>query len=149
GLKPARSAGQVFGRRRPCSRTAAVHAPRAASQCRSRRSSAGLSTVSSSPFRTRIKFCGMTRPDDVRLACALGVDAVGFVFARRSRRRREPGGAGALRAAVAPLVDAVALFMDNSADEVRAAVAALQPSLLQFHGDEEDAFCRSFGLPYM
>lgn len=100
------------------------------------------------PFRTRIKFCGFTRPDDVRLACALGVDAVGVIFAARSRRRVEPAIAPALRAALAPMVELVALFMDNDEAEVRAAIAQLRPTLLQFHGSEDDAFCRRFGLPY-
>lgn len=101
------------------------------------------------PFRTRIKFCGMTRPGDVQLAGALGVDAVGFVFAARSRRRVAPAEAAAMRAALPPMVDAVALFMDNDAGEVRRIVAEVRPSLLQFHGDEEGAFCSSFGLPYL
>lgn len=99
--------------------------------------------------RTRIKFCGMVRPGDVRLAGALGVDAVGFVFAPGSPRRLRPQDAARLRDALAPLVDAVALFMDNSAAEVRAAIGQLQPTLLQFHGGEDDAFCRRFGLPYL
>ena len=101
------------------------------------------------PFRTRIKFCGMTRPGDIRLAGELGVDAVGLVFAQRSPRRLEPEHARAMRNALAPLVDAVALFMDNPLEEVRDVVRQVRPSLLQFHGDEDDAFCRSFGVPYI
>jgi phosphoribosylanthranilate isomerase len=101
------------------------------------------------PYRTRIKFCGMTRPGDVRLAGELGVDAVGFVFAAGSRRRVDIARAEAMRAALAPMVDAVALFSGNDAREVRQVVAAVRPTLLQFHGDEDDAFCRGFGLPYL
>jgi phosphoribosylanthranilate isomerase len=100
-------------------------------------------------FRTRIKFCGMTRAGDVRLASELGADAVGFIFADASPRRIHANEARALRLALAPLVDAVAVFRDNGADEVRDVVKVVRPSLLQFHGDEDDAFCRGFGVPYV
>ena len=100
-------------------------------------------------FRTRIKFCGMTRAGDIRLASELGADAIGFVFAPKSPRRLRPEEARLLRGALAPLVDAVALFADNSTDEVRDAIKQVRPTLLQFHGNEEDAFCRGFGVPYI
>ena len=100
-------------------------------------------------FRTRIKFCGLTRAGDVRLAGELGVDAVGLIFAQRSPRRVTPQAARALRDAMAPLVDVVALFMDNGVDEVREVIAHARPTLLQFHGSEDDEFCRRFGLPYL
>jgi phosphoribosylanthranilate isomerase len=35
----------------------------------------------------RVKICGITRPEDARLAERLGADFVGLVFARRSKRR--------------------------------------------------------------
>src|SRR5690606_21064656 len=108
-----------------------------------------MTFVSMPPFRTRIKFCGMTRAGDVRLAGELGVDAVGFVFAARSRRRVDAGQAAAMREALAPMVDAVALFMDNPAEEVRDVISRVRPSLLQFHGSEDEVFCRSFGLRYL
>jgi phosphoribosylanthranilate isomerase len=100
-------------------------------------------------FRTRIKFCGMTRAGDVRLASELGVDAIGFIFAQGSPRRIRPEEARQMRNALAPLVDAVALFRDNTAEEVRETVRQVRPTLLQFHGSEEDAFCRGFGLPWI
>lgn len=100
-------------------------------------------------FRTRIKFCGMTRPGDVRLAGELGVDAVGFVFAEGSPRRLEPEEARTLRVAMAPLVNAVAVFRNDGQSRVREVVRLVRPSLLQFHGDEDDAFCRSFGVQYI
>lgn len=100
-------------------------------------------------MRTRIKFCGLTRPGDVRLAVELGVDALGFVFAPGSPRRLDAERVGALREAVPPMVEVVALFMDNAGSEVAAAIRALRPTLLQFHGAEDDAFCRGFGLPFV
>lgn len=100
-------------------------------------------------FRTRIKFCGFTRAGDVRLASELGADAVGFVFSPNSPRRVHATEARSMRNALAPLVDAVALFMDNDPEEIRDVVKQVRPTLLQFHGGEDDAFCRSFGVPYM
>ncbi len=100
-------------------------------------------------YRTRIKFCGLTRPGDVRLAGELGVDAVGFVFAPDSPRRLTAVEARQLRLALAPMVSVVALFRGNSAAEVREVVRQLRPSVLQFHGDEDDAFCRAFRVPWM
>jgi phosphoribosylanthranilate isomerase len=101
------------------------------------------------PQRTRIKFCGMTRVEDALLAASLGVDAIGLIFAARSKRRVTPDAAAGIRDALPPFVDTVALFMDNPADEVSEAIERVRPSLLQFHGDENDAFCAAFGLPYM
>ncbi|HST46156.1 MAG TPA: phosphoribosylanthranilate isomerase [Luteimonas sp.] len=100
-------------------------------------------------FRTRIKFCGMTRAGDVRLASELGADAIGFVFVADSPRRVHAEEARAMRNALAPLVDSVAVFRDNTAEDVRDVVKQVRPSLLQFHGAEDDAFCRGFGVPYI
>lgn len=99
--------------------------------------------------RTRVKFCGLTRPGDVRLACELGVDALGFVMVRASPRVLQPSQLPGLRAAVSPLVDVVALFMNPRGSEVLDAMRRLRPTMLQFHGHENDAFCRSFGLPFL
>jgi phosphoribosylanthranilate isomerase len=101
------------------------------------------------PRRTRIKFCGLTRAEDVAVACALGVDAIGFVFAERSKRRVSPTQAAPLRDALDPFVASVALFMDNDAATVREVIDTVRPTILQFHGAEDDVFCASFGLPYL
>ena len=97
----------------------------------------------------RIKLCGFTRVADVALACDLGVDFLGLIFAMKSARRLSLAQAETLRAAMAPQSAAVALFMDNPQAEVAAVVAHIAPHFLQFHGDERDDFCHSFGLPYI
>src|SRR5690606_8953102 len=64
--------------------------------------------------RTPIKFCRSTRVGDAPMACELGAGASGFVFAEGSPRRVAAEEARAMRQALAPLVDAVALFRDNT-----------------------------------
>lgn len=98
---------------------------------------------------TRIKCCGMTRIEDALLAAQLGVDAIGLVFAARSRRHLALAQARAIRLALPPFVGTVALFMDDSAELVRQVIDVVQPDLLQFHGNEADAWCAQFGRRYM
>lgn len=99
--------------------------------------------------RTRIKFCGIRRKADAEAAVGLGVDALGFVLVPRSKRFITPEKAAVVRASVPPFVSIVALFMDADAADVQLAIDALRPDMLQFHGQEDAAFCASFGLPYL
>jgi phosphoribosylanthranilate isomerase len=101
------------------------------------------------PQRTRIKFCGITRAQDAQQAVALGVDALGFVLVPASPRFIAPPAAAIIRRALPPLVTSVALFRNPTPAFVRESLAELHPDLLQFHGDEDAAFCESFGMPYL
>jgi len=98
---------------------------------------------------TRIKCCGMTRVEDALLAARLGVDAIGLVFTARSKRRVSLEQARAIRRALPPFVDAVALFMGDEAALVDEVIAVVQPDLLQFHGDETDDWCAQFDRRYL
>ncbi len=86
--------------------------------------------------RTRIKICGLTRPEDVQAAVAAGADALGFVFYPPSPRYVTPQQAGALMSAVPPFVQTVGLFVNATPAEVAAVVAVAPVALLQLHGDE-------------
>lgn len=91
----------------------------------------------------------MTRAEDVRCAVGLGVDALGFVFVKESPRGLDPERARALLEQVPPFVTAVGLFMDAPAGEIEHVLRRTGLHLLQFHGGEDDEFCRQFGVPYL
>ncbi|WP_320826179.1 phosphoribosylanthranilate isomerase [Reinekea sp.] len=99
--------------------------------------------------RTRIKMCGMTRPEDLIKACQLGVDAVGLVFYPPSPRSLSLALAEPLAALTSALTRRVALMVNPDAGYVREVVAATQADMLQFHGDESADFCQQFGKPYI
>ncbi len=99
--------------------------------------------------RTRIKFCGMTREEDIDLALSLGVDALGFVFHRPSARYVSPERVAELVARVPATVATVGLFVDATRDKVAAVLERVSLSLLQFHGDEAPDACNAFSRPYI
>lgn len=70
---------------------------------------------------TFIKFCGMTRGEDVRMACELGVDAVGFVMWPRSPRYVTPVQVSALVRQIPAAITAVGVLVSPSDDEIAAA----------------------------
>jgi len=97
----------------------------------------------------RVKICGITRSVDIQAAVRAGVDALGFVFAPRSKRVLEPSLAAELVAQVPAFISRVGLFMDQESDAVASVLGRVPLNLLQFHGNEDAAYCRQFGLPYI
>jgi phosphoribosylanthranilate isomerase len=55
----------------------------------------------------------------------------------------------AVRNALPPFVSTVALFVNAARSEVIEVCDSLNPSLLQFHGDESPDYCASFSRPYL
>ncbi len=91
--------------------------------------------------RTRIKICGLTRPEDVMAAVAAGADALGFVFYPESPRYVTPEVARELIAAVPPFITTVGLFVNAQKEQIAQTAALAGISLLQFHGDETGDDC--------
>lgn len=100
-------------------------------------------------MHTRIKICGLTREEDVDVVADSGAEAIGFVFYPRSPRHVTPGRAAELARRVPPFMSIVGLFVNADADTIRRTLATTPIHLLQFHGDEDDAFCRQFDRPFI
>ena len=100
-------------------------------------------------MKTRIKICGITRIEDGIAAAEAGADAIGFVFYPKSPRYVQAEQAAKIVAALPPFVDVVALFVNAKAEFVRQTLAAVPINLLQFHGDEDEGYCRQFDRPYL
>ncbi len=99
--------------------------------------------------RTRIKVCGITRTADAVAAVEEGVDALGLVFYAPSPRCVDIETAAQIAREVPAFVSVVALFVDAPEASVAAVIDRVRPDLLQFHGAETAAYCRSFGRPYL
>lgn len=99
--------------------------------------------------RTRIKICGITRPEDGWAAAQCGVDAIGLVFYEPSPRAVDVAQARAICNALPPLIAPVGLFVNPSPELVRQVLTQVPLAWLQFHGDEDAEFCAQFGRPYL
>ncbi len=98
---------------------------------------------------TRVKICGITRVEDALMAVAAGADALGFVFYPPSPRAIDVSTAENIIAQLPPFVTTTALFVNPEPALVRQVIDVAQVDLLQFHGDEDPAFCDSFNRPWI
>lgn len=100
-------------------------------------------------MRIRTKICGITRPEDARVAAQAGADAIGLVFFEKSPRNISIEQAREVIQATPAFVSITALFVNPSPDFVNQILEQVNPDLLQFHGDEPPLFCESFGRHYI
>lgn len=92
---------------------------------------------------TRVKICGLTRPEDVRLAVLEGADAVGFVHVRRSRRWVDRPRLLELCQAAGPMVARVGVIADLPLDEAVSLALEAPLTALQLHGSEDGPYVRA------
>jgi phosphoribosylanthranilate isomerase len=96
------------------------------------------------PSRVRVKICGFTSEEDALRAIELGADALGFNFFPGSKRylpwEEHLGWIGRLP----PLVTKVALLVNAPLEEALRIADLPAIDLVQFHGDEDAAYCERF-----
>ena len=97
-------------------------------------------------MRTRIKFCGLVRPEDVDAAVRLGVDAIGFVFYEPSPRYLEAESARTLRRRLPSFVVAVGLFVNAAPALIARTRDTVGLDVIQLHGDEGPEQAAALGL---
>jgi phosphoribosylanthranilate isomerase len=93
-------------------------------------------------FRTRIKICGITNRNDACYAVAAGVDAVGFIFAKKSPRLVEPELVKEIIHDIPPFVDTVGVFVNEDPDVVSDIAQYCGLTVIQLHGKENVDYCR-------
>lgn len=99
--------------------------------------------------RTRIKICGITRPEDGLCAAKYGVDAIGLVFYPSSPRVVEIDQAMAITNVLPPFVNRVGVFVDAEVSTIETILKRVPLDMLQFHGEEPESVCDSFNFPYI
>ena len=90
---------------------------------------------------TRVKLCGITRPEDAELAASLDAWAIGFILWPGSKRRADPAVAAGIARQQRRKLETVGVFVNPTLDEVAHAVEGIGLTFVQLHGDEGPAFC--------
>lgn len=90
----------------------------------------------------KVKFCGMTRPQDAALAAEIGASYVGIVFAD-GPRRLSPTQARAVLDAAGGTVKRAGVFATNAPDEIARAAEAARLDVVQLHADPTVADVRT------
>ena len=92
----------------------------------------------------KLKICGINDIDILQHACEAGLDFVGFIMVNESPRNISNNFLASLERFNFMSTTPVFVFVNPSVDEVKKITSNFENAILQFHGDEEDSFCRQF-----
>ena len=92
--------------------------------------------------QVKVKICGMTNLKDVKVAVDGGVDAVGFIFYKKSPRSVTMKVVREIVLNLPPFVDSVGVFVNETAEQINKIVDHCKLDRVQLHGDESPAFCK-------
>ena len=99
---------------------------------------------------TKIKMCGLRRPEDIEFANRVKPDYIGYVFAEKSKRYIATEKAAELTKLLDGDIVPVGVFVDEIMENVIAAVKIGAVKMVQLHGSESEDFVselKSRGIP--
>jgi phosphoribosylanthranilate isomerase len=88
---------------------------------------------------SKIKICGLSRVEDIKIVNRVLPDFIGFVFAS-SRRRVDIATAAALKKELDPRIEAVGVFVNEGIDTIARMYKRKIIDVVQLHGDEDEAY---------
>lgn len=89
---------------------------------------------------TKVKICGLFRPEDIQYVNKLKPDYIGFMFYKKSTRYVTPEMAAELKQMLAPEIVAVGVFVNDPIDFIAELVEKKIIDMVQIHGDEDEAY---------
>ena len=99
---------------------------------------------------TKIKMCGLRRPEDIEFANRVKPDYIGYVFAEKSKRYIATEKAAELTKLLDGDIVPVGVFVDETMENIIAAVKKGAVKMVQLHGSESEDFVselKSRGIP--
>ncbi|HEX4211637.1 MAG TPA: phosphoribosylanthranilate isomerase [Candidatus Binataceae bacterium] len=87
----------------------------------------------------RVKICGITTPEDAKLAIACGADLIGLNFYPPSPRYVDRDRACRIREVIGGRAIVVGLFVNAASEHIEECRRELGLDMLQFHGDEGES----------
>ena len=96
-----------------------------------------------------IKICGITNLEDAKFSITDGADAIGFIQSKKSERFVSLETLNVIKDAIGIDFLTIPVFVNPSTEEVINFLSIFPNSILQFHGDEEEEFCKAFNKPYI
>lgn len=89
---------------------------------------------------TKIKLCGLRRSCDIEYANELGLEYIGFVFAKNSKRYVSFTEAELLRKQLNPGIIPVGVFVNETAEVIAGLANRHIIEAVQLHGNEDEAY---------
>ncbi len=92
--------------------------------------------------RTKIKICGLTRPEDIQTVNICQPDYIGFVFADKSRRHVTVEQAADLKSRLSKDIMAIGVFVNEAKEQIAQLLECKVIDAAQLHGQESEAEVR-------
>lgn len=95
----------------------------------------------------KVKVCGITNFEDAKLCVDCGIDALGFIFYKKSKRYIEPENAKEIIDKLPIFVFKVGVFVNEEVKRVNQIANELKLNAVQLHGDEDLDYYHKINYP--